>query len=152
MFYNCFCLLKIGDLDLSKCKSMSETFYDCYALIEIGKLNTLNVTNMNSLFYNCISLRKIGGIDFTSNTSTYRVFGNCYSLEDIGEIFNIKISGMDFSSCPLNHDTLIRMRNACHDYSADIENVHNIIIGPENIAKLTEEELAEWLQLGWTVT
>lgn len=65
----------------------------------------------------------------------------------------MKYRGINFGSCiNLSHDSLIRIRDACCDYSEDTENTHSIIIGSANIAKLTEEELAEWQNKGWTIS
>ena len=68
-------------------------------------------------------------------------------------MFNIKISGIDFGACVLlNRDTLLRIIDALYDYSEDTEGVHIIKFGTVLLAKLTEEEIAEITQKGWTVS
>ena len=52
----------------------------------------------------------------------------------------------------MNYDTLMRFIEALHDYSEDTENVHNIIIGPTLLAKLTDADKARIVQKGWTVS
>ena len=140
--YNC--------LENFRISSANELFSGLRLLVTAPRFqfsDTQITQNWMSTFRYCYSLRKIMYLDFKSATDVRYTFDGCNSLEEIVEIKNIEVSGISFASCQnLNHDTLIRIRNACYDYSDDTENTHNIIIGTANIAKLTEEELAEWLQ------
>lgn len=133
-----------------------ETISYCFAnslnLIEIDLRNTENVKNFKNCFSGNDRLQIIRNLSLKSAVDVANMFQNCFSLKEI-YISDIKIRGVSLrDSNYLSHASIIRIRNACYDYSTDTENVHSIIIGPENIKKLSEEELAEWLKLGWTVS
>lgn len=150
-FNSCFLLNEINFKNLgSKATNINAMFNQCFALKTLGILNTVNVTNFQNAFNGCYSLKSIDYIDFYSATNITNVFLNCFALEEIFGIKNIKISGLSFKDCPLSHDTLIRVRNACADYSAG--DTHTINIGATNIAKLTDDELAEWQNKNWTIS
>ena len=153
MFNNCCRLLKLGDLNLNDCTTMSRMFYECFSLSRVGNLMTTNVKIMDNLFYNCVSLKKIEGMDFNSVTNVNNMFSGCSSLTNIERIYNIKVSGLSFSSCVvLNRETLLRIIDALHDFSTDAEGTHTITFGSTNLAKLSDEELAIGQNKGWTIS
>ncbi len=144
--------LSMNDEKVGNLKTLMNTFLDAKAR-RIVLFSTGNVTSFFSIFSGMLFLCYINALDFNSAIEVRNMFSKCSRLREIASVSNIKVSGINFGDCKnLSHDTLIRIRDACYDYSADTENTHNIIIGPENIAKLTEEELAEWLQKSWTVS
>jgi surface protein len=56
MFYNCYSLVSIPQLDTASVTDMSSMFSGCYSLVSIPQLDTASVTNMSSMFNNCNSL------------------------------------------------------------------------------------------------
>ena len=155
-FQSCFAgcreLIQINEnniIDTSSCTNASGMFNGCNNLKEIEFTDTSKITNTWGMFIGCVSLKSIKNLDLIATTNINSIFINCKALEEL-TISNILISGIDFSSCEnLSHDSLINIRNACADYSTG--DTHTITIGATNIAKLTDDELAEWQNKNWTV-
>lgn len=121
-------------------------------LIEYVDIDFSRVTNFMNAFWSS-SIKYINVLDFNCATNVQNMFYQASDLRSIKNVFNIKISGIDFGACVLlNRDTLLRIIDALYDYSEDTEGVHIIKFGTVLLAKLTEEEIAEITQKGWTVS
>lgn len=108
----------------------------------IPYIDTSNVSSFDNAFAGCRA-SVIENLDFNSAVSVNNICVNMSWLVSINNVSNLKISGLKLNYSPLlNHDTLIRFLNALYDYSDDTENVHTIVLGSANLAKLTEGELA----------
>lgn len=114
-------------------------------------IDTSNTANFERCFYNA-KVEVLESLDLNKATIVTNMFLGASYLVAINNVWNIKISGMNFGSCTnLNRDSLLRIKGACYDYSRD-EGTHHIVIGSMNLGKFTEDELAEWLECGWTVS
>ena len=152
-FSGCKCLRDVKGLNVSENINRPDNMFSGCSLIK--NIDFVLVLNgpINGLLRDCNRVQRIKGVDFDKASYNAQAFANCLELRVIEEVLNIKASGIDFSQCKkLTRDTVLRLKNACYDYSADTETTHNMTIGSENIAKLTDEEMAEWLQWGWTVS
>jgi surface protein len=59
---------------------MSGMFYYCYSLVSIPQIDTSNVTDMSYMVSNCNSLVSIPQLDTQNVTNMGKMFNNCYSL------------------------------------------------------------------------
>lgn len=111
MFMNCLNLKSIPAYNLGSsvtagttvyCSSM---FYFCFALKNIGNINTTRVTNMGSMFYYCLSLSSIKTVfDTSATTNMSQMFYECRSLAEL-PYFNTSLV-TTFSSIFYNCNTL----------------------------------------------
>ena len=156
--YNAPCLKELELIaDFDSFTGLASVFSNLSSLEKlILPASTKNVTNMQSIFsndslnYSTSQLKYINALDFDSCTVINGAFNGLISLQEIGEVYNIKISGLNVSSCTsLNYDTLIRILNALYDYS-DSEETHTLILGQKNIEKLGEA-ISIATNKGWTV-
>ena len=101
MFYNCYALTSIPQLNTSSVTNMSYMFYNCYSLTAIPQLDTSSVKNMNSMFYSCYSLTSIPQLDTSSVKNINRLFYNCYSLTSIPQLNTSSATSMNdmFHNC-----------------------------------------------------
>lgn len=119
--------------------------------IKYVNINTANVTNFNETF-NSSGIQVIESLNMDKATSASNFITTSYALISINSVSNIKITGLNFSSCSkINHDTLIRILNALYDYS-EATSSHTITLGSTNLAKLTEDEIAIGTDKGWTIS
>ncbi len=95
MFYGCYSLQSIPQLDTSSGTNFSYMFRDCYSLQSIPQLDTSSGTNFSYMFYGCYSLQSIPQLDTSSGTNFSYMFRGCYSLQSIPQLDTS--SGTNFS-------------------------------------------------------
>lgn len=103
-----------------------------------------------STFSDCTKLEKIAVVRSNANTIYTLTFNQCKSLKDItfeGEIGQ----NISFQWSPLlTHESLMSIINALVDYSEDNGGItYTLTLGANNIAKLSEEEIAIIENKGW---
>lgn len=168
MFSSCYNLTTIPALDTSKVNNMSNMFYECNKLTTIPKLDTSRVTDMSNMFFNCNKLTSIPKLD-TSIVATMRgMFSGCTNLTTIPELDVSNVTNLDDAFYNCSKLTEIHMRNikASFDISAStlftrealVEIINNLarlsatkplIMGSDNLAKLTEEDKQIAYDKGW---
>ena len=101
MFYNCYSLTAIPQLDTSNVMSMASMFNSCSSLQTIPQLDTSNVTNMNGMFNSCSSLQTIPQLDTSNVINMSSMFSNCFSLRTIPQLDTSNVTNMNgmFSNC-----------------------------------------------------
>ena len=101
MFSRCTSLTTVPQLDTSKDTNMFCMFEQCTSLITIPQLDTSKVTNMSMMFYNCNSLTTIPQLDTSNVTDTSNMFNYCTSLTTIPQLDTSKVTNMNnmFQSC-----------------------------------------------------
>lgn len=177
-YYNCGALVKVPSFNLADNSiSVQQTFTKSNERVidlshnageKITTLNTAfsdsraqkvllfstgNVTNFFASFMNMSFLRYINALDFASASEVRSVFSGCSNLREIGEVLNISVSRISLKDCiRLNYETLLRFIDALQDFSADTENIHNIIFGPTLLANLSDEDKARIVRKGWTAS
>ena len=102
--------------------------------------------NSSYVFANTGSLKTIRKLKLYENVTYTGWFASASALENI-VIEGIIGNDIDFSACPLTHDSLISILNAL---KTDISK--QLIIGSNNIAKLSSSEIAIATNKGWTVS
>ena len=158
MFYNYKGteLPKNIDCSLSACSGNAEsnsalaTFSACAYITEIEDYKIPAQHTYYQTFAYCPKLKKIAVIRSNANTIYTITFEESNSLEDItfeGEIGR----NINFQWSPLlTHDSLMSIINALVDYSEDNGGItYTLTLGANNIAKLSEEEIAIIENKGW---
>lgn len=147
-FYNSRSIRQLPVIDIANNNSMNSIFYGCGALDEVFLENTGYVTDFTNAFAHCYGLRKIDGLNFNSANNTSTIFNSCYNLRYLTNISNIKMK-LDFSaSKKLTHQSLLNIIEALIQTSAS----KSIVLGNDNLAKLTDTEKASITNKGWTAS
>lgn len=150
-FMNCYMMKDFNKLNIAENIAALNYTFTATITKEIPYINTSNVKDFQYAFSGNNKLQKITHLNLNNATNVNNIVFGCSNLKVISSISNIKISGLNFSSCSLlNHDTLIRILNALYDYSAG--DTHTITLGATNLAKLTEEDLAIGTNKNWTIS
>lgn len=86
--------------DTASANDMSYMFYKCFNLTTIPQLNTSNVTNMNSMFTNVENIKEIPRLDTSKVINMDNMFQNCYFLEKVDlSYFNCEDVSYMFNKC-----------------------------------------------------
>ena len=169
MFCNCTSLATIPQIDTSSVINMNNMFSNCIHLTTIPQLNTSNVTNMSYMFSDCARLATIPQLDGEKLTSVAYTFNNCKSLENFNGIINLGQAYLTtqsanysnyrlvlLSSTKLTEQSIINILNNLYDIKTKGCNTQQVILGSDNLAKLTSEEgqtaLTNATAKGWTIS
>ena len=117
---------------------------------------------IHGLFKNAKALERVYIAVGSRNMDWTNVFQYCYSLENISILFAYDAQHFSYldvigNDIDLSHSTklpkivLTRLIGGLRDKSKDTSKTWLFKIGPTNMAKLTETEIAEITQRGWTV-
>ena len=101
MFVACYSLTAIPQMNTSAVTDMINMFSSCYSLKSIPQMDTSAVKNMSNMFYYCYSLTAIPQMDTSSVTNMKRMFDNCYPLTAIPQMNTSAVTNMSymFDSC-----------------------------------------------------
>ena len=152
MFYYCYSLTAIPQMDTSAVTDMLSMFQNCYSLTAIPQMDTSAVTNMNFMFQYCYSLTAIPQMDTSAVTNMTNIFGNCYSLNSIA--FNGSVTGwagsaVSLKDCSLSHAAIVAFFNSL----PTITSAKAITLtGNPGVSELTDAEKAIATGKGWTLT
>lgn len=164
--------LDLTNFDTSKVTNMSYMFFNCQNLetLYLGSLfNTSNVINMSYMFANCKKLVNIPQLNANKVTSISSFAYNCTSLtdfgglENLGQAYSTTISAnnsnykLDLSTCnALTEQSLINVLTNLYDIKTKGCKPQQVILGNNNLAKLTSEEgqqaLQKAQQFGWNIS
>lgn len=164
MFSKCQALEVVEDVRTNEdVQNTSFMFYNCKNLkkVTITGKGYENVDKMEYMFGECINLTDVDiqGIHLSSTKMEYKrgMFNNCPNLENL-KIQNIPPNfyiDWGFETCTkLTVDSLMNIINALEDawdfiHQNAKESV--LILGEENMAKLTEEQLRIGRDKGWSI-
>lgn len=144
MFSNCEILrtLTFDNIDTSNATNFSGMFYNCRMILTIPTLNGSKATFLSSLFYNCFSLTNFNGIIN---------LGQAYSITQNANYYNYTL---DISSSyrNLTHESLVNIINNLYDIKTKGVKPQKLVLGTNNLAKLTEEERNIAVSKGWNVS
>lgn len=154
MFHSCGSLksLDMSGFSTQNVTSMQYMFLHCGSLtsLDVSNFNTQNVTNMYGMFQNCKSMFTLNlGNEFDASkvSSVTDMFGNCSSLKTItGSIKNLSIS-LNLSSCPLDHDSALRIINGL----ATVTTAQTLTLNSTTKSTLSATEKAVLINKGWTL-
>ena len=173
MFSNCTQLrtLDLSGFDVSKVTNMYAMFDNCQSLttLNLTVFDTSKVTNMHSMFYYCRKLSNIPKLNASNAINVYNVFYECRlltnlgGLENLGQAYlttqsaNYSYYKLDLSqSGRLTEQSLINVLNNLYDIKTKGCNTQQVVLGSNNLAKLTSEEgqqaLSNAQAKGWTIS
>ena len=119
-------------------------------LVEIPDLNLKAMNEYHNTFLDCESLKKIALLRSHKTTKYTNTFSGCLSLASIsfeGEIGR----DISFSRCTrLTRESIKNIMNHLCDYTAE-GGTYKLILGRDNLSKLTEEEQQIAIDKGWTL-
>jgi len=163
-FNNASNLLRIGNM-ISNCQKLT--------LLEIKNLNTSNIQNFSYAIYNCQTLKilDLSEWNFENARNISNFLGYCPELTtlvfgvNLGKGYTNRVSNsstlkFDVSrSTKLTHDSLISIFNNLYDLNLtyDVANggtlyTQQLVIGSDNIKKVSQEEIQIATNKGWTVS
>lgn len=173
--------LNINDWDVGKVTAMNSMFNNCSGLtsLDLSKWNTSSLKSIGSTFSQCFELTDldISGWDFSNvvGANSYGDVSSFFTLcqkltnlsfgKNLGKGYTTTTANQNYhklllSSCKLlTHDSLMSVINGLYDLNLtyDVANggtlrPQSLVLGADNIAKLSEEELAICTTKGWTVS
>lgn len=137
----------------------------------LEKIKELDLTTLNAtysamyMFDNCKALETLSAIDCSKNKECTGAFNNCTSLKNFGGMINLgqaypttaSANNSDYKlalqySHLLTHDSLMNVINNLYDIATKGVKPQQLILGPNNLAKLTEEEIKIATDKGWNVS
>lgn len=163
VFYACYELETIPNIDTSNATDISYCFYYCSKIKSLN-LNTAKVTNMAQAFRGCTSLEQIGELDCSAVNVLSYAFGENRSLKQFGGLRNL---GKNYTSTNVNYfpytvdlsasnqlekTSILNILNGLYDLAANNKPAQSLILGTTNLAKLTAEEIAIATNKGWNVS
>lgn len=165
--------LDLSSFDMSSVTSITYMFQTCQSLTSLilGNFDTSKINSMTGTFYYLSKLKDLQEIDLSGCRDVLNIMKGCSSLENFGgfknygKSFNAKQSNVYNYKLELNtltnltHDSLMNVINKLYDLNLTY-NVANggtlytqqLVIGADNIAKLTSEELSIATNKGWVVS
>ena len=157
MFYGCFSLTAIPQLDTSSVINMAYMFYNCYSLTAIPELDTSSVTNMSNMFRYCHSLKAIPLLDTSSVTSMSSMFQNTQALKTL-TITATDWAGVSFSitQCSLGYQALLNLLGSLPLVSGTptltaTNNIGTAQLKSEVLAETPPAEYTQAVSRGWTI-
>lgn len=139
-------------LDTSAVTSMNNAFSFAYTK-RIPYLDLSSISDTATTIFDGARAEFIEGIKFSEATKYSNIFRSATYLQTMPVSGTIGQNGFDVKwSTLLDRDSLLSILNALKDYSTDTSGtVWVVTFGTENLAKLTEEELAIAAEKGWEV-
>lgn len=126
------------------------TSFNNTTLTHIPEVGGTNVTNIQNCFNSSLILQSVDKLILspTANCSCTLAFNQLRSLVEIRFGENISPVDLNLQWSPLSHDSLMSLINALADKTG-VSGTWSIVLGPNNIAKLTQEELDIMEGKGW---
>lgn len=161
MFADNFNLKELPDIDITRSKSIQGMCHFCKMLERVGNLDTSNCRDVSDCFRYCVSLKSLPLLDFTKVTSATFFLnnttqsGSVMAITDLGGFKNLKI---DFTSsleyCPnLTTESLMNVINNLYDFpSNNSSTTRKLQLGEVNLNKLTEEQKSIAVKKGWILS
>lgn len=147
-------------LDLSKATSVFGLFGACKNLEEVGVIDISSVTEINNgigdIFANTTKLKTVERFKLppfsAGSTFNNRPFYRALALQNITFDGIINCNGFTVQWSPLTHDSLISLLNILEDKSSDMSGTDWVItVGPNNLNKLTNDDISIANNKGWRV-
>jgi surface protein len=149
-FYDAFRQMNttsLPSIDTSKGEIFTRFCYGSRQLETVPELDLSSAIDVEIMFYQCAALVNLGG---------FKNLGKAYTVQESAYLDYT----MELKHCVnLTHDSLMSVINKLYDLNLtyDVANggtlyTQNLILGSENLAKLTAEEIAIATNKGWTVS
>ena len=159
-------ITSISNFDVSNATNMSGAFENCTSLETVTFTNwgaESTEYNLYGLFMGCESLQRVTGIDWGTVLEIGDMFNGCYSLEYIGDsLADLQISYLDISaSTEFSAAYLSQIVNSLPSFASEGEGEgegegesveeHYLILGEDNLAKLSQNDIDGATAKGWTL-
>ena len=164
-FNSCSSLKTIPLLNTSKVTTMDSMFQYAQGLETIPQIDMSNVENVRSMFYLCSRLKSLPKLNWQKVNNIYTTFQNCGQLVDLGGFENLgmayettKDANYTFYSLKfqqsynLTHDSLMNVINNLYDIKTKGCKPQQLVLGSDNLAKLSEEERNIAVSKGWSIS
>ena len=164
-FNSCSSLKTIPLLNTNKVTTMNSMFQYAQGLETIPQIDMSNVEDVRSMFYLCSRLKSLPKLNWQKVNNIYTIFQNCGQLVDLGGFENLGMAyettkdanytfyGLKFQqSYNLTHDSLMNVINNLYDIKTKGVKPQQLVIGSDNLAKLTEEERNIAVSKGWSIS
>lgn len=138
---DCTNLREIPEMDTSRVQEFSYAFYGCGSLVSIAKLNYQSAERISSMLSYCSKLTTLGG---------FQNLGQNYSTSESENYRNYKLD-LHYSTL-LTHESLMNVINNLYDIKTKGVKPQQLILGTDNLVKLTEEERNIAVSKGWTLS
>lgn len=150
MFYNCYAVTKVPELDCSAAIEAGFMFSSCKALTSITLKNTGNITDFGGCFYDCTALKTLSKLDVAGYANTTSLpsdmFQSCTALTDFGGFENLTCNVNISNLTNLSKQSLLNIINLAGTVSG-----RTLTLGATNLAKLTDAEKKIATDKGWTL-
>ena len=159
---------KLPLIDTSDYTSFSNMFANIRGLEEIPPINTGKGKSFYRFMYMCNNVKRVPQLDFGSAIEVDGVWntgGNVVTLEyhggykDVGKAYsttaqaNVNAYRIMFQNLILlPHDSLMNVINNLYDIKTKGVKPQQLILGSDNLAKLSEEERNIAVSKGWTLS
>lgn len=137
-------------LDVSKTTNFTNVFQNSL-FTELPDLFLSNFAVYGNTFDSMLNLETVKIISVSGFNSTENTFRNCVSLKNLELVGPIRSKNLNVQWSPLTRESLINILNNLVDKSADTSRSWTVTLGPDNIAKLTSDELKIAENKGWVV-
>ena len=161
MFANNFKLKELPDIDITRSKSIQSMCSFCKELERVGILDTSNCRDVSDCFRYCVSLKSLPLLDFTKVTTASLFLNNLNSsgsvmaITDLGGFKNLKINfTSSLNYCPnLTIESLMNVINNLYDFPSNNSSItRELQLGEVNLNKLTEEQKSIAVKKGWILS
>ena len=119
----------------------------------LPKLKTIDSNSSSTYLFSNMPIKSLR-ISSLITTIPYpaSLFVNCMALVDLSLPGNWNFSGLNLSTCKnLSHESLIQIINSLKDNS-ESGSPKTLVLGSNNLSKLTQEEIAIGTSKGWTIS
>lgn len=149
MFYNCRHLTTIPLLNTSNATSMVSMFAGCNNLLEVPLFDISKAVNNDygliGMFAECSALKEIPAFDVSNAKNLDSIFSSCSGLTAI-HMTGMKVNFDISASTKFTHEALLEILNNLASASGQ-----TLIMGRENLAKLTSYDKRIATKKGWTL-
>ena len=161
MFADNLKLKELPDIDITRSKSIQGMCYFCKELERVGILDTSNCRDVSDCFRYCVSLKSLPLLDFTKVTTASLFLNNLNSngsvmaITDLGGFKNLKINfTSSLNYCPnLTIESLMNVINNLYDFPSNNSSItRELQLGEVNLNKLTEEQKSIAVKKGWILS
>ena len=151
-----------------KITNASFLFYEDYRLDILNELCSLisdDCTMHYRMFSGCETLEEIPTLYMGATTHIYQMFTECvnlttiHGLVDLGKAYSTASNAnytrytLDVSNAKdLTYESIVNIFDSLYDIKSKGCKVQSLVIGPENMAKVTSEELLTPTNKGWVVS
>ena len=164
-FNSCTKLRAVPLIDTSEATTVTYLFANCKALTEIPAIDIGNATTTTYMFQNCTNLITVPMLDLSEANQVTNMFQNCTALTNLGGLKNLGQAyltsssanysnyKLDLSACTLlTHDSLMNIINNLYDIKSKGCKTQTLVLGANNIAKLSSDEIAIATNKGFTIS